>query len=158
VVAPGRLAAVRSAVAVGVVAVGVVEALSAVHAVTAGPIIGLWLTALAASAVLALVRRRRDRAAGRGIGIRDATVARWRAASPIERLLGVALAVVVIAGLPVRLWVMGRCCCGTSGTSASHGIPGPFPCIGGVPPRYAPPVRIGSASSWSVTSGSTRGG
>ncbi|GIG72060.1 hypothetical protein Pfl04_04640 [Planosporangium flavigriseum] len=100
---PRRLAAVRAAVAVGAFATVGVEVLSAVDAVTTGPVVGLWLTGLAASAVLALLRRRRDVAGGRGSGIRDGIVALWRGASPVERLLGVALAGLVLAELVVAL-------------------------------------------------------
>jgi hypothetical protein len=109
VVAPRRLAAVRAAVTVGAFAIIGVEALSAVHAVTAGPIIGLWLAGFAASAVLALVRFRRDggrRPVGRSAwtgAARNATVALWRGASPVERLLGVSLALLVVAELLLAL-------------------------------------------------------
>jgi hypothetical protein len=95
--APLRLAAIRAAVAVGAFAIIGVEALSTVHAVATGPIVGLWLTGVAASAVLALFRYRHDGAGPHAWAgaARSATVSRWRTASPVERLLFVALTVLV---------------------------------------------------------------
>ncbi|MDT4986686.1 MAG: hypothetical protein QOI74_780 [Micromonosporaceae bacterium] len=55
-----RLAAVRSAVAVGAYAIVGVEILSALHAVTRGPIMGLWITGAVAAATVATLRHRRD--------------------------------------------------------------------------------------------------
>ncbi|GII22267.1 hypothetical protein [Planosporangium mesophilum] len=94
--APLRLAAVRAGVAVGAFAIMGVEVLSAVHAVTTAPIVGLWLVGFAASAVLALLRRRRD-----GACLRSALRERARSASPVERLLFAALA--VLAGVELFL-------------------------------------------------------
>jgi hypothetical protein len=112
VVAPWRLAAVRAAVTVGAFAIIGVEALSVFHAVATGPVVGLWLIAVAASAVLVLVRRRRDGNGGRRPGgsptewfarVRGAAVALWRDASPVERLLVVGSALLVGAELFLAL-------------------------------------------------------
>ncbi len=60
VVAPRRLAAARASVLVGAYGVGSVEALSALHRLTVGSVVAVWLLAVAGATAAALLRRRRS--------------------------------------------------------------------------------------------------
>src|SRR2546421_610773 len=97
VVGPLRLALVRAAVLVGGFAVALVEALSAIRALTFGALLVAWCLALALAAGAAFSRYRRD-------GVRPALpLELWREATTPERVLGLALAGLLLAELVVAL-------------------------------------------------------
>jgi hypothetical protein len=110
-VAPRRLAMIRSALAVGAFAIIGVEVLSAFHAIATGPVVGLWAGGVAASAVLAIVRHRRDAAGARreGPAAWRPDAAAWRVAwrglrpRPAESLLGAAVALLIAGELILAL-------------------------------------------------------
>ncbi len=91
-----RLALVRAAVILGATAVGVVEALSAVHALTRPALVTVWCLVVVLAAGAAWWRYRRD-------GGRPGVELPWRDLGRGERLLVVALAGLVLAELVVAL-------------------------------------------------------
>jgi hypothetical protein len=80
-----RLTAVRAALVVGAYAIVGAEVLSAVHAVTRGPIVGLWTTGAVAAATVATLRHRRDRAVLDGVALDGAAVSRAGSDSGMPR-------------------------------------------------------------------------
>jgi hypothetical protein len=105
-VAPVRLALARAAVLVGGATAGLVEALSAAHALTPGVLAAAWGAGAAAAAVGAMLRYRRGTRPGWRAGARAAAarVARvWSGTGGVERLLLVAMAVQIAAELIIAV-------------------------------------------------------
>ncbi|OLB65314.1 MAG: hypothetical protein AUI10_07340 [Actinobacteria bacterium 13_2_20CM_2_72_6] len=96
-VGPVRLAVVRAAVAVGAAAVLLVEALSAVGALTFGGVLASWVVLLGCAVVAARLRYRRDGALPRP------TLDAWRGTATGERVLVLGLAGLLLAELVLAL-------------------------------------------------------
>ena len=104
VFAPTRLALIRAALIVTSGAIALNELLSAAHALTRGPLVTAWCTALAVTAVLAGWRFRRDGSPLPAPGALHRWAGRlWRGARSVEGILGIVLAGLVLAELVLAL-------------------------------------------------------
>lgn len=113
VVGPARLAVVRAAVVLGALAAGMVEVLSAFHALTAGWFRVIWVLGTVIALAGAWRRYRIDRAAARPGGwpgwrvtarlVIERARATWSDAGWTERIMGIVLSLALLSELVIAL-------------------------------------------------------